>query len=73
MAMDTQQPQRCIEAALEIARDFGQFDGDHHRLWVIDQMVRALTGDGYDRWVSTVSANPYDPSTPYEWDTGIAP
>jgi hypothetical protein len=20
------------------------FDGDHHKMWVIDQMVRALTG-----------------------------
>jgi hypothetical protein len=31
-------------AALEIARQFGQTDGDHHKMWVIDQMVRHLTG-----------------------------
>lgn len=29
--------------ALEIARRYGQIDGDHHKAWVIDQMVRALT------------------------------
>ena len=70
--MDTQQRQR-IEKALEIARDFGQIEGDHHRLWVIDQMVRALTGNDYDQWVSHVSANSVDPNMPYDWETGIAP
>ena len=70
--MDTQQRKR-IAKALEIARDFGQIEGDHHRLWVIDQMVRALTGNNYDQWVSHVSANPFDPSMPYDWETGIAP
>lgn len=30
--------------ALDIAFKFGSFDGEHHKMWVIDQMVRALTG-----------------------------
>lgn len=33
-----------IEKALEMAVRFGGIDGDHHKDWVIDQMVRALTG-----------------------------
>ena len=33
-----------IEKALDIADGNGQIDGDHHKAWVIDQMVRALTG-----------------------------
>lgn len=33
-----------IEDALAIAVQFGGVDGDHHKAWVIDQMVRALTG-----------------------------
>lgn len=33
-----------IAKALEIAARWGQTDGAHHRLYVIDQMVRALTG-----------------------------
>lgn len=32
-----------IEKALEIAVQYGGIDGDHHKRWVIDQMVRALT------------------------------
>ncbi len=30
--------------ALDIALRCSQIDGAHHKLWVIDQMVRALTG-----------------------------
>ncbi len=32
-----------IEKALRIAVRFGGIDGDHHKAWVIDQVVRALT------------------------------
>lgn len=32
-----------IKEALEIAREYGGTDGAHHKDWVIDQMVRALT------------------------------
>lgn len=32
-----------IESALTIAAQYGQVDGAHHKAWVIDQMVRALT------------------------------
>lgn len=31
------------DQALDIARRFGGIGGDHHKAWVIDQMVRALT------------------------------
>jgi hypothetical protein len=40
-----------IEKALEIALRYGQIDGSHHRVWVIDQMVRELLGAGYEEWV----------------------
>lgn len=33
-----------IEKALSIAVAYGGIDGAHHKDWVIDQMVRALTG-----------------------------
>lgn len=32
-----------VEQALEIAFKSGGSDGEHHKMWVIDQMVRALT------------------------------
>ena len=33
-----------IDKALDLAIRYGGIDGDHHKAWVIDQMVRALTG-----------------------------
>lgn len=36
--------QTRIEKALDIAASHGGTDGGHHKMWVIDQMVRALTG-----------------------------
>jgi len=32
-----------ILKAMEIALRYGQIDGAHHKAWVIDQMMRALT------------------------------
>lgn len=37
-----------IAKALSIAFQYGQIDGDHHKAWVIDQMVRALIGNDTD-------------------------
>jgi hypothetical protein len=33
-----------IGNALDFALRYGGIDGEHHKTWVIDQMVRALTG-----------------------------
>ena len=60
-----------IALALVAARD-GGIDGAHHKMWVIDQMVRALTGPNYERWVRAYCDGEDGPDT-YEWDTGIAP
>lgn len=61
-----------IEQALKIAFCYGQTDGDHHKAWVIDQMVRNLTGEKYDKWINDYI---YDEETgdSYTWDKGIAP
>jgi hypothetical protein len=60
---------RKIQAA-RIATRFGMIDGDHHKQWVIDQMLRAILGDnGYKEWVQKMNSDPdYEP-----WDVGIAP
>ena len=44
--------QQKINAAIELAVRYGGFDGDHHKTWVIDQMVRALAGDKYEEVVA---------------------
>lgn len=63
-----------IKAALDLAWQYGQIDGSHHRVWVIDQMVRALCGSEkeYTKWVSEYE-KPLEDGDCYEWDTGIAP
>lgn len=65
------QPQpvaRPIADALRIAERYGQTDGAHHKAWVIDQMVRALLGDGYEAWLAE-----YREHLSGDWDEGVAP
>lgn len=63
-----------IKKALSIAWQYGQIDGGHHKMWVIDQMVRALCGDEdkYWDWVETYET-PISVDEYYSWDEGIAP
>lgn len=61
-----------VMKALDIAHNYGGTDGEHHKQWVIDQMVRALTGDSYESWVAAHKHGEDGPDT-YGWDTGIAP
>lgn len=61
-----------IRMALQVAREYGLIDGEHHKAWVIDQMVRALLGPEYSKWVAGTRDGEEGPFT-YEWDMGIAP
>lgn len=60
------------KAALGLARAFAGIDGDHHKAWVIDQMVRVLTGDEYEDWIAATKLGDDGPES-YEWDVGIPP
>lgn len=58
-----------IKEALDIAARFGTIEGDHHKMWVIDQMCRSLMTDTqYENWVRRWSNNGEQP-----WSEGIAP
>lgn len=61
-----------INAAIELAVQYGGIDGDHHKTWVIDQMVRKLAGDNYDKIVAEAKSGEDGPDT-YEWGVGIPP
>lgn len=64
------------EAALELIERFGGIDGAHHKQWVLDQIVRAITGDKYDEWVEEMRGEYDEVNEMYEyceWDEGIAP
>ena len=62
-----------IEKALEIAFQYGQIDGDHHKTWVIDQMVRILTGDTYNEFVKKYETDEETGEKEWTWKNGIAP
>ena len=71
--------QLCIARALDLAVRYGGIGGDHHKSWVIDQMVRALTGcEGqtdspkYSELVACAKSGEDGPDT-YAWEVGIAP
>lgn len=58
--------------AVKIAKEYAQIDGEHHKMWVIDQMLRELLSNDYDNWLNDY--NQYSRENDYkEWDCGIAP
>ena len=64
--------EKRVNEALDIIHCYGGIDGAHHKQWVLDQVVRALTGDEYAAWVARQKDGEDGPDT-YEWDEGIAP
>lgn len=66
----TEEVKRITDAII-IAVDYGQIDGAHHKMWVIDQMVRALAGDAYEGIIKEFCSGEDGPET-YDWDEGIA-
>lgn len=60
------------QKVLDLIFEYGQIDGGHHKMWVIDQIVRILTKDKYNEWIKNYV---YDEETgdTYDWDKGIAP
>jgi len=61
-----------ITKALEIAMPYDSIDGGHHKMRVIDQIVRVLAGDTYNEIISIHKKGEDGPNT-YDWDEGIAP
>jgi len=61
-----------INTALDIANRFASDDGCHHKMWVIDQMVRTLTGPDYKEWIRIYKMGEDGPET-NEWGEGVAP
>ncbi len=65
-----------IAAALDLIHRYAGIDGAHHKQWLLDQVVRALTGDSYLDWVKEWENDVTDGGDDDEieaWDVGIAP
>jgi hypothetical protein len=62
-----------VKQALIVAEG-GLTDGAHHKMNVIDQMVRALLPDDatYRAWVAELEGDDGEGGVEYEWDTGIS-
>lgn len=43
-------------------------DGSHHKQWVLDQVLRMILQDDYDKVIKDFENN-----GEYEWETGVAP
>lgn len=69
--LSVNEQKKRIDEALEIAYSFAQIDGEHHKTWVIDQMVRKLIGSDYEKWISMYEGDGEEKE--YKWKTGIAP
>ncbi len=61
-----------VEGAVDLAIQYGGIDGGHHKAWVIDQMLRLLTGPRYEEIIKDACDGEDGPNT-YSWDEGIAP
>lgn len=61
-----------VELAIEVLLEIGQEDGEHHKMWTIDQALRILAGDDYEATIAGYCDGEDGPET-YGWDTGIAP
>lgn len=65
---DVQKYKEVIDKVINIAYEYGQIDGAHHKTWVIDQMIRELLRTEYDKFIKE-----YEEDGEYTWDIGIAP
>ncbi len=61
-----------VQAAIELGLDYAGCDGGHHKMWVIDQMLKVLLGDKYHEEIKKWEDGEDGPKT-YTWDCGIAP
>ena len=63
---------QAAEVVLDTIKEYGGIDGSHHKQWLLDLIVRKVTGDDYAKWVAEYEDGEDGPQT-YLWDQGIAP
>lgn len=51
-----------IDTIVRFIIEWTPVHGDHHKVWVLDQVLRMLTGDQYEEYIRGI-----------EWHEGIAP
>jgi hypothetical protein len=61
-----------IREVMDLIARYGGIDGEHHKQWILDQIVRTVMQDKYREWVAAWNYGGDGPDT-YAWDEGIAP
>ena len=61
-----------IECATSLILNYSSYDGDHHKQWVFDQVLRILWGEEYEKNIASYNEDIREYGD-YRWDEGIAP
>lgn len=61
---------KILDDILELIGDVGDTDGEHHKQWLLNEILRKILGDGeaYADWIFQ-----WQGGNGAEWDVGIAP
>lgn len=72
LAAEVERLRARVDDATDMAIRHGGHDGSHHKAWCIDQVLRILCGDDYERVIRESCDGEDGPDT-YIHDVGIAP
>jgi hypothetical protein len=61
-----------ITEVIELCLDYGALNGSHYKMWIIDQIIRILSGDKYDALIKSYCKGEDGPNN-YSWYTGVKP
>ena len=70
--MGESEMRESLVEAMNLITDCGQIDGNHHKLYILDQIARKVMGNDYDEWVKRMKNGEDGPET-YWYDEGVAP
>lgn len=62
-----------VQRAIKQAISGNQTDGAHHKNWSLDQIVRTLAGDQYERVIREARGDYDGRGYEYDYDEGIPP
>lgn len=61
------------QTIIKLIEQFGSIGGEHHKQWVIDQILRIILEEAYENWTRDMRRGEDGPETYAAWDEGIAP
>lgn len=66
-----------LQSIEDLIYSYAQISGSHHKMWVLDQILRVVKGGEYEKWVEKYEymddEGVKQTEKEYTWDVGIAP